>query len=70
MLNRETKLGEKIGTIFREQGITILTAISTIISTIILGITNALRIYTNSYGGAPNDSNKVVSWVRNKLSAH
>ena len=70
-MNSETTLGEKIRTIFREQGITvlaILTVISTIISNMILGITNALGISTNSTGGASKDSNKVVSLVSNKLS--
>ena len=65
---------EKIKTISKEQGITIIaliTAVGTIISTIILAIKNAFGISTGSGGGGkpPKDSNKAVTWLRNKLKA-
>ena len=47
VLDGDTTLGEKIKTIFREKGITIIaiiTAVGTIISTIVLAIKNALGI--------------------------
>ena len=67
-------MGEKIRTIFKEQGITIiavLPAVGTIISTIVLAIENALGISSGSGGGGtpPKDSNKVVTWLKNKLQA-
>ena len=72
VLDGDTTLGEKIRTIFREQGITIIaiiTAVGTIISTIILAIKNSLGISSGSGGKPPKDSNKVVTWLRNKLQA-
>ena len=74
ILDGDTTLGEKIKTIFREKGITIIaviTAVGTIISTIVLAIKNALGISTGSGGSSkpPKDSNKVVTWLRNQLKA-
>ena len=74
VLDSDTSLGEKIRTIFKEHGITIfavVTAVGTIISTIILAIKNALGISSGSGGGGtpPKDSNKVVTWLKNKLKA-
>ena len=74
ILDGDTTLGEKIKTIFREKGVTIIaviTAVGTIISTIVLAIKNALGISTGSGGGSkpPKDSNKVVTWLRNQLKA-
>ena len=74
VLDGDTTLGEKIKTIFREKGITIIaviTAVGTIISTIVLAIKNALGISSGSGGGSkpPKDSNKVVTWLRNQLKA-
>ena len=72
VLDGDTTLLEKIKTIFKEQGITIisvLTAVVTIISTIILAIKNSLGISSGSGGGPPKDSNKVVAWLRDKLKA-
>ena len=71
VLDGDKTLGEKIKTIFKEQGIiivAILTAVGTIISTIILAIKNALGISTGSGGGKPPKySSKVVTWLRNKV---
>ena len=74
ILDDDTTLGEKIKTIFKEKGITIIaviTAVGTIISTIVLAIKNALGISSGSGGGSkpPKDSNKVVTWLRNQLKA-
>ena len=74
VLDGDTTLGEKIKTIFKEKGITIIaiiTAVGTIISTIVLAIKNALGISSGSGGGSkpPKDSNKVVTWLRNQLKA-
>ena len=69
VLDGDTTLGEKIRTIFKEQGITII-AVVTIISTIVLAIKNALGF--GGGGGStppPKDSNKAVTWLRNKLKA-
>ena len=55
ILDSDTSLGEKIRTLFREQGITIfsvLTAVSMIISTIVLAVTGG------GSGGAPGSSPK------------
>ena len=74
ILDGDTTLGEKIKTIFREKGVTIIaviTAVGTIISTIVLAIKNALGISTGSGGSSkpPKDGNKVVTWLRNQLKA-
>ena len=74
VLDGDTTLGEKIKTIFKEKGITIIaiiTAVGTIISTIVLAVRNALGISSGSGGGSkpPKDSNKVVTWLRNQLKA-
>ena len=74
ILDGDTTLGEKIKTIFKEKGITIIaviTAVGTIISTIVLAIKNALGISSGSGGGSkpPKDSNQVVTWLRNQLKA-
>ena len=74
VLDGDTTLGEKIKTIFREKGITIIaviTAVGTIISTIVLAIKNALGISSGSGGGSkpPKDSNKVVTWLRNQIES-
>ena len=74
VLDGDTTLGEKIKTIFREKGVTIIaviTAVGTIVSTVVLATKNALGISSGSGGGSkpPKDSNKVVTWLRNKLKA-
>ena len=54
VLDGDTTLGEKIKTIFREKGLTIIaiiTAVGTIISTVVLAIKNALGISSGSGGG-------------------
>ena len=74
ILDGDTTLGGKIKTIFKEKCITIIaviTAVGTIISTIVLAIKNGLGISSGSGGDSkpPKDSNKVVTWLRNQLKA-
>ena len=74
VLDSDTSLKERIKTLFREQGITIiavLTATGMTISTIILIIKNALGIGGGSGSGKPpsSDPNTIKNWVKNKLKA-
>ena len=74
VLDGDTSLKERIKTLFREQGITIiavLTATGMTISTIILIIKNALGIGGGSGSGKPpsSDPNTIKNWVKNKLKA-
>ena len=74
VLDSDTSLKERIKTLFREQGITIiavLTATGMTISTIILIIKNALGIGGGSGAGKPpsSDPNTIKNWVKNKLKA-
>ena len=72
VLDGDTTLGEKIKTIFREKGLTIIaiiTAVGTIISTVVLAIKNALGFGGGGSTPPPKDSNKVVTWLRNQLKA-
>ena len=74
VLDSDTSLKERIKTLFREQGITIiavLTATGMTISTIILIIKNALGIGGGSGAGKPpsSDPNTLKNWVKNKLKA-
>ena len=74
VLDSDTSLKERIKTLFREQGITIiavLTATGMTISTIILIIKNALGIGGGSGSGKPpsSDPNIIKNWVKNKLKA-
>ena len=74
VLDSDTSLKERIKTLFREQGITIitvLTATGMTISTIILIIKNALGIGGGSGSGKPpsSDPNTLKNWVKNKLKA-
>ena len=73
MLDKDTSLGEKIQTLFREQGITIasiLTAIGMVIrllvEALLLGGGGAI-----SGGGEPppKDGKGLKGWIRNKLKA-
>ena len=71
VLDSDTSLKERIKTLFREQGITIiavLTATGMTISTIILIIKNALGIGGGSGAGKPPSSDP-NTWVKNKLKA-
>ena len=68
-LDGDTKLGERIKTLFKEQGITIasiLTAlgfiISTIVETVIPGSSGAINSNNN-----PNNPDKKSNWVKDKL---
>ena len=74
VLDSDTSLKERIKTLFREQGITIitvLTATGMTISTIILIIKNALGIGGGSGAGKPpsSDPNTLKNLVKNKLKA-
>ena len=75
MLDKDTSLGEKIRTLFREQGITI--------ASILMAIRMAIRILVEALlpggGGAaaasgggeppPKDEKGLKEWVRSKLKA-
>ena len=67
ILHSDTSLGEKIRTLFREQGITIfsvLTAVSMILSTIVLAVTGG-----GSGGGSPpKDEGEFRKWVKKQLN--
>ena len=71
MLDKDTSLGEKIRTLFREQGITIasiLTAIGMAIGVLI----EALLPGGGGAGGGqppPKDKKGLKEWIRNKLKA-
>ena len=72
VLDSNTSLKERIKTLFREQGITIiavLTATGMTISTIILIIKNALGIGGGSGSGKPPSSDPNTLKVKNKLKA-
>ena len=69
ILDSDTSLGEKIRTLFREQGITtfsVLTAVSMIISTIVLAVTGG------GSGGAPGyppkDKGEFRTWLKKQLN--
>ena len=71
VLDKDTSLGEKIQTLFREQGITIafiLTAIGMAIGVLV----EALLPGGGGAGGGeppPKDENGLKEWIRNKLKA-
>ena len=72
VLDSDTSLKERIKTLFREQGITIiavLTATGMTISTIILIIKNALGLGGGSGAAKPPSSDPNTLWVKNKLKA-
>ena len=65
ILDSGTSLGEKIRTLFREQGITIfsvLTAVSMIISTIVLAVTGG------GSGSHPKDEEEFRKWLKKQLN--
>ena len=75
MLDKDTSLGEKIRTLFREQGITIasiLTAIGMAIGELVEALLLGGGATTASGGGGeppPKDEKGLKEWVRNKLKA-
>ena len=69
ILDSDTSLAEKLRTLFREQGITlvaIITAIGMIISTIVVSLTGG-RGAASSAGSPPKDNNKLIEWFKDKL---
>ena len=77
MLDKDTSLGEKIRTLFREQGITIA-SILTAIGMAIGVLAEALLPGASGGGGAatasggeppPKDEKGLKEWIRNKLKA-
>ena len=75
VLDKDTSLGEKIRTLFREQGITIasiLTAIGMAIGVLVEALLLGGGVTTASGGGGeppPKDEKGLKEWVRNKLKA-
>ena len=74
VLDKDTSLGEKIRTLFREQGITIasiLTAIGMAIGVLVEALLPGGGAATASGGGEPppKDEKGLKGWIRNKLKA-
>ena len=75
VLDKDTSLGEKIRTLFREQGITIasiLTAIRMAIGVLVEALLLGGGAATASGGGGeppPKDEKGLKGWIRNKLKA-
>ena len=75
MLDKDTSLGEKIKTLFREQGITIasiLTAIGMAIGVLVEALLRGGSAAAASGGGGeppPKDEKGLKEWVRSKLKA-
>ena len=75
VLDKDTSLGEKIRTLFREQGITIasiLTAIRMAIGVLVEALLPGGGAATASGGGGeppPKDEKGLKGWIRNKLKA-
>ena len=75
VLDKDTSLGEKIRTLFREQGITIasiLTAIGMAIGVLVEALLPGGGAATPSGGGGeppPKDEKGLKGWIRNKLKA-
>ena len=72
VLDKDTSLGEKIQTLFREQGITIasiLTAIGMAIGVLVEALLPGGGAVTASDGGEPppSDGKGLKGWIRNKL---
>ena len=73
-MDKDTSLGEKIRTLFREQGITIaaiLTAIEMAIRVLLEALLPGGGGATTSGGGEPppKDEKGLKEWIRNKLKA-
>ena len=74
VLDKDTSLGEKIRTLFREQGITIasiLTAIGMAIGVLVEALLPGGAATASGGGGEPppKDEKGLKEWVRNKLKA-
>ena len=74
VLDKNTSLGEKIRTLFREQGITIasiLTAIGMVIGILVEALLPGSAATASGGGGEPphKDEKGLKGWVRNKLKA-
>ena len=72
VLDKDTSLGEKILTLFREQGITIasiLTAIGMAIGVLIEALLPGGGATVASGGDPPKDEKGLKEWIRNKLEA-
>ena len=74
MLDKDTSLGEKIRTLFREQGITIasiLTAIRMAIGVLVEALLPGSGSAISGEGGdpPPKDEKGLKEWVRSKLKA-
>ena len=72
VLDKDTSLGEKIRTLFREQGITIasiLTAIKMAIGVLVKAQLPGGGAATASGGPPPKDEKGLKGWIRNKLKA-
>ena len=75
VLDKDTSLGEKIRTLFREQGITIasiLTAVGMAIGVLVEVLLPGGGATTASGGGGespPKDEKGLKGWIRNKLKA-
>ena len=75
MLDKDTSLGEKIRTLFREQGITIasiLTAIGMVIGVLVEALLPGSGGAAAASGGGeppPKDEKGLKEWVRSKLKA-
>ena len=74
MLDKDTSLGEKIRTLFREQGITIASILTTIrwpSGHLLKHYYQAVGAVTASGGGEPppKDEKGLKGWIRNKLKA-
>ena len=72
VLDKDTSLGEKIRTLFREQGITIasiLTAIGMAIGVLVEALLPGGGAAAASGGPSPKDEKGLKGWIRNKLKA-
>ena len=72
VLDKDTSLGEKIRTLFREQGITIasiLTGIRMAIGVLVEALLPGGGGATTSRGPPPKDEKGLKEWVRSKLKA-
>ena len=70
VLNGDTTLAERIRTIFREQGVTIvsvLTAIGMAISTLVLALTGGVVVPTPTPPSPPSDKGGLKEWVKKHL---
>ena len=74
VLDKDTSLGEKVRTLFREQGITI----ASILTAIGMAIGVLVEVLLSGGGGAgmasggeppPKDEKSLKEWIRNKLKA-